>query len=505
MYAQPANRIQILPTVGLIVLILVTAGFSALMVVFGGPILTALFAITCLGLFFALSPNLMLWTVILGSLIFVGVAQLYYPPLSLIRWLLPFATAALLIHVFSNSVARRPSERGSIPALLWWAIAFMLIGVVSTLINWQSALNAIQGVKLYFSIWGLLFGLVLLNWKPESLDRIPRFFFWLAVLQLPFVLHQFFYLAPAREHLWVYGVVPLDVVAGTFGAAMEGGGKNSGLGAFLVITLGLILQMWKDKVASLSKLVVALPFIMIPLLLNESKISVFLMLMVFVLIFRDDIFHNPVRFLLASLFLLMLSYSLLFAYAETYGHGKITPIESIEKAIDRNVGHAGHGSLQLNRVTVLSHWASEHFPKDIPGALIGHGLGASHESTEGVLDVSNLTKSRYHGKGIGLTGISALLWDTGIFGLSCIFGMLAASYVTAGRLCRNHYMRNRWRSSLFKGYQSVIFVFGVMLFHNNHFVLDITFQTLVLLVIGHIGYWGFREQRKQVRAVFTQN
>ena len=95
MYAQPVNRIQILPTVGLIALILVTAGFSALMVVFGGPILTALFAIACLGLFFALSPNLLLWAVILGSLIFVGVSQLYYPPLSLIRWLIPFATAAL--------------------------------------------------------------------------------------------------------------------------------------------------------------------------------------------------------------------------------------------------------------------------------------------------------------------------------------------------------------------------------------------------------------------------
>src|SRR3989339_492347 len=130
MYAHPVNRIQILPTVGLIALILVTAGFSALMVVFGGPILTALFAIACLGLFFALSPNLLLWAVILGSLIFVGVSQLYYPPLSLIRWLIPFATAALLIHVFTNSLVRLPRERGSIPALLWWAIAFMLVGVV---------------------------------------------------------------------------------------------------------------------------------------------------------------------------------------------------------------------------------------------------------------------------------------------------------------------------------------------------------------------------------------
>lgn len=505
MYAQPVNRIQILPTVGLIALILVTAGFSALMVVFGGPILTALFAIACLGLFFALSPNLLLWAVILGSLIFVGVSQLYYPPLSLIRWLIPFATAALLIHVFTNSVVRLPSERGSIPALLWWAIAFMLVGVVSTFMNWQSAVNVVQGVKLYFSVWGLLFGLVLLNWKPTTLDRVPQFFFWLAVLQLPFVLHQFFYLAPAREHLWVYGVVPLDVVAGTFGATMEGGGKNAGLGAFLVITLSLILQMWKDKVASLSKLVVALPFVMIPLLLNESKVSVFLMLMVFAFIFRSDIVHNPARFLLASLFSLMLGYSLLFAYAETYGHGKVTPTEALEKAIDLNVGHTGYGSLQLNRVTVLSHWASEHFPENISGALIGHGLGASHESTEGVLGVSNLTKSRYYGKGIGLTGISALLWDTGILGVACIVGMLAASFVTAGRLCRDHYMKNRWRSSLFRGYQSVILVFGVMLFHNNYFVLDITFQTLMLLVIGHIGYWAFREQRKQVRAVFTQN
>lgn len=488
MYAQPVNRMQILPAVGLIALILITAGFSSLMVVFGGPILTALFAIACLGLFFTLSPNLLLWAVIFGSLIFVGVAQLYYPPLSLIRWLIPFATVALLIHVLINSAVRLPSERGSIPALLWWAIAFMVMGVVSTLLNWQSAINAIQGVKLYFSVWGLLFGLVLLNWKPGSLDKVPQFFYWLVILQLPFVLHQYFYLVPERAYLWRYGVVPLDVVAGTFGADMQGGGKSAALGAFLVVTLALLLQMWKDKMVSFFKLVIALPFVVIPLLLNESKVSVLLLIVVFIFLYRDDIFRKPARFILASLFASVLVYGLLIAYAETYGHGKITPMESVDMAIDANLGHTGYGGMELNRATVLAHWASEHFPKNVPAALIGHGLGASHESTEGAIGVDNLATGQYYRKGIGLTSVSAILWDTGILGLICIIGLLVSSFLASGRLSRAAYKRDRWHSALFRGYQSAILVFVVLLFHSNFFVLDITFQTLMLFVIGHIGY-----------------
>ena len=114
----------------------------------------------------------------------------------------------------------------------------------------------------------------------------------IALLQLPFAAHQYLCLVPKRIGLGE-GIVPADVVAGTFGATLLGGGANAVLAAFLVIVVGLLLALWKNGVLSAADGQLLSLLLLTPLLVNQAKVAVLYLPLMFVVIFYRDIVRRP--------------------------------------------------------------------------------------------------------------------------------------------------------------------------------------------------------------------
>ena len=459
------------------------------------PLAGLLPIIMLLGLAIVARKELLLYVTMFIALLVAGLAQLYFPPLSFVRWIVPITSTLLLIHLIPFKLGERDVSR-SMPWLLRWALIYFVVTIFSSLINWRGSIEFMQGVKLYFQLWGLLFGLTLISWRPSVLDGVLKALLLLAVIQLPFVLHQYVFIVPAREGLWQLGVVPLDVVAGTMGANYFGSGQNVVLSFFLVSTFGVLAALWREKVVRYWLFLIATPFLLVPLFLNESKFAVVILLVVLAFVFRKDIYQKPFRFILISVVTTLLVIGLLVSYSMSFGKGR-TLAETVEFTIESNVGSRGYAGMVLNRWTVLSFWESKHGLDNLPETLVGHGLGASHESTQSALvsSTNTLADTLYRGYGIGLTSVSSILWDAGLIGIASLLFMFVSAYLGAWRLSRLN-VSNPWHRGVFEGLQAVIMAAGLMLFHSNYFVLDPAFQSLIYFVFGYIGFWAVRNTNR---------
>lgn len=484
----PANRSA---TLLIYILVMLIALFTSVVMAVIDPLAGLLPIIMLLGLVIAIRKEPLLYVSMFIALLVAGLTQLYFPPLSFVRWIIPITSTLLLVHLIPFRIGERDASR-SMPWHLRWALVFFVAAIFSSLINWRGSIEFVQGVKLYFQLWGLLFGLTFIRWRPSVLDGVLKALLLLAVIQFPFVLHQYVFIVPAREGLWQLGVVPLDVVAGTMGANYFGSGQNAVLSFFLVSTVGVLAALWREKVVRLWLFLIATPFLLVPLFLNESKFALVILLVVLAFVFRKDVYQNPLRFILVSLVTILLVIGLLVSYSMSFGKGR-SLAETVEFTIESNSGSRGYAGMALNRWTALSFWVSKHGLDDLPETLVGHGLGASHELTQSVLvsSTNTLADTQYRGYGIGLTSVSSILWDAGLIGIVSLLFMFVSAYLGARQLSRLH-VSNPWLNGVFEGLQAVVIAAGLMLFHSNYFVLDPAYQSLIYFVFGYIGFWSVR-------------
>ena len=216
----------------------VVAGIIAGFVAASGKFLyAALFGAVVIGSLIAASPYLLFWITVSIGLVVAGVTQLYAPGLQQVRWLVILASLGLILHVLMSRFSISTSSiQSKVPAIIWCAVAFILVTIFSVIVNAPSVTTTISGLKGYFQVSGLLFGLAFLLWPIKFIVKLPKVFFWVALLQVPLALHQYFVLVPMRAHEMVrHGLIPLDIISGTFGGDIDGGGMNSLLAAFQMI------------------------------------------------------------------------------------------------------------------------------------------------------------------------------------------------------------------------------------------------------------------------------
>jgi hypothetical protein len=133
--------------------------------------------------------------------------------------------------------------------------------------------------------------------------------------------------------------------------------------------------------------------------------------------------------------------------------------------------------------------------------LLGHGPGASREPDDTtMLEVNGtLAQKKYPGLRIGYTGLSTLLWDTGLIGTVCVLGMFGSAFFMAGRLAA-HYRQRRdaFHTALFEGLQAAVAVLVLSLAHKNFFAVHLPYQAIVYLLIGFIAHSSLVIARRQV-------
>lgn len=473
-------------------LVILAASLMALLfglvAVTADPVLVALATSMLIGLAFLARPVWMIWLILCFGLLVAGVITIWAEgAASKAVWGISAIGFTLMGLAFFRATTRSGITKGT-PAFVWLALAFMLYSVLSAILNWLSVYEVLSGFKRYFQVAGILFALAWLPVGEKDIARWRTFFLVVALVQLPWALYELVKLVPIREGLrYAYpGLVPIDVVAGTFGANMTSGGANAEMATFLIVMLLLLLARLRERLLPQGRLIWLAPLILAPLFLGETKVVVVLLPLAFLTLYRRELLARPHVALVGLALGTMLTVSAGYAYL-TMMNRSLDAV--VADTLRYNIHEQGYGGYALNRTTVLTFWAKRQDLHDPGGALFGHGLGSAHDPTAGHI------ARRYPGYGIGLTAASTLLWEQGILGTALFLTMLALAWRAAGQVCKR--ATAIWMQADAAAIQAALPLFAFYLIYRATLLELLSFQIVFYGLLGYLA-WLARRVGRQV-------
>ncbi len=436
-------------------------------------------------------PRVAVWVAAIGALSIAGLVELYLPGFQAIRWVFSLLSLSLVLIAALRYLGSSHPPGSTDPGVARLAVlcmSFVFCTVAAAMSVGMSASDAVVAFKNYFQMWGLICALALFDYSHRQASRFISLLAGLSLIQMPFVLHQYLVLVPKRssqaaaEHF----VVAIDVVAGTFGGSMVGGGRSNDLAILAALAIVFFFARWKFGKAKLSSTLFCSFIAFMPMLFSEAKLSLVLIPFGLFLLFPRAIFERPFAALLGFGGLLGVLVLVVVVYANLPGADaqRSASVQAyVDEALAYNIGNKDYGSGRLNRSTVYSFWWKEHVARgDLKGALFGHGPLQSAPPAAGAKET--FASRNFRGYTIGLTGWSTLLWDVGLFGSTAMLAMLSYAWVHARRLLK------RCDQGELKPYLATAMVampmFMVSMLHSNYIAFDLGFQTMLALFLGFI-------------------
>lgn len=460
--------------------------FAGLVATTGSLFLTGIIAAAISGIFLVFAPLPLLWLVIIGSTTVAGLTSLYFPEAGPLRWgfvigAVFLGLAAIMRHLLDRITMQQGAAR-QFDAMFFWAVLYFLIVVASSLYSGGLNFGSVVGLKNHFQVWGILLAFMFIPMSLRHANAFVYYFLFLGSIQLVPVLHQYFTLTQQRA-----GLTEVDVVVGTFVGSMHGGGANALLAMVQVICIAILAGFWRRKKIGGISIIAASLFLLIPALLNEAKIVLVALPLALGVVFWDYLKRRIGVLLISSALLIPVLLGILWGQAEImreHNAGKNKDLESfVQITIDYNVGDRGHGRYILNRTTVYPFWWSEHGVHNMLQTFVGHGAASSKDTGAG-LSERTLALTRYPGYGVGLTGVSALLWETGVLGLTAVIGLFVSAFRLTGRLAGQYHGTQTGMN--IRAVRAGLAVFAVSLLHNQSFVFEMGYQTVLMLLLGYV-------------------
>lgn len=454
-----------------------------------------------------LNPSFAVTALAVAALVVVGTMQLYLPSYQMVGWAVAGTTFVMGLYVFVERSLSLDKNKAPVSPIMFFAVLLIFLAVVSSVLNNNSMNLVAFGLKGYFQVAGLFFAICLLRWKDASINRLPAALIVVGLVQLPFVIQQYLVLVPARQNLGK-GIVAEDIVSGTMGGSMLGGGSNAVLSLLMITVIALLAGLYKNHRMRLLPALSLIVLCALPLFVNANRAALLYLPLAYLIIFKDDAVKHPLRVIGTGLAMCLLFVALIWANA-TLG-SRSEDFDSwqdfLSITIERNSEEEfGWGEYDLNRVTVLSHWAGEHTRgADIPQIIFGHGPGQSREAMGRNTDaigaksqIRTLARTKYPSVGIGLTGVSAILWELGVLGLLVVIAMFWSAY----RAC--NYLLSRfedysYRKGVVEGLRAAVIVLAISLFFKNAFVFHLPFQALLFTILGVLAFWQRSEHEKEL-------
>ncbi len=415
----------------------------------------------------------------LVSLFFDSVAIKMLWGISILGFMLLFAALYRLITT--------PQLIKSTPAFIWIALLFFIYAIVDSVLQLYSAKEVIGGFKRYFQVWGLLLALSWIDFSKKNIERWCMIVLIICLLQVPFCLHQNLFLVPLREGYVAShpGLVPIDVVAGTFGAKMQGGGNNAEMATTLIMIFAFLLARFSEKVMTAKKLFWVSLLLLSPLCMGETKIVVIFFPLMFAALYRKELLTRPhyavAALILASLFTAIALNAYMIVTKKTLD-------ELVFETLRYNVYEVGYGNYYLNRTTVLTFWAQHQSLADPLSFLFGNGLGSAKEGSDDV--ASGHIDALYPNYGIGFTGTSMLLWELGIVGVSLFLLMMVLAWRCASRLIAQA-VDPIVRADA-TAIQAAIALFTVYPLYRDTLLTALSFQMIFSAMLGYLA-WMYKQ------------
>lgn len=466
--------------VGLTLLVVVVSLLLALVALSANPIAVALGAAMLLAPILIARPTLGIWAILLSSMLVAGTLPIWTEgSATKVVWAISMLSFLLLFVVLVRALVTPGFTRGT-PAFVWIALALMVFAVFTTLLQWSTAYEALSGIKRYFQAFGLLFALAWLPLEAGDFRRWRRFFVFVAAIQLPWAIYERIRLVPIREGFkGLYpGLVPIDVVSGTFGANMTQGGASGAMAAFLILMLAFLLARWREGLLHGTRMLMLGLLVTIPVFLGETKIAVVLLPLTFALLYRRELLRRPHLAVLGLCVGAALTIGTVYAYLAIMDYRSLA--EYFVNTLAYNFQDRGHGGFALNRTTALHFWWVQQSWADPLGAVLGNGLGSAHDLTGGHI------ARRHIGYGVGITAASSLLWDLGAVGFSLALALPLSAWYCASRLVRH--ARDAMVRADAAAIEVAMLIFVVFLFYRTDAIQTLTFQIVFACLFGYLAW-----------------
>jgi hypothetical protein len=487
----PSLNPGLLAKIGLLFGVLAVAVFFGLVAVTASPIFVGLAAGLLIGAALLGKPIWNMWLILSLGLLVNGILPLFFDAVaSKAAWGISLLGFILLISVFFTLVTKREVTKNT-PAFIWVALAFMLLIVTTSLAQWHGLGEFLGGIKRYFQVWGLMFAVAWLRVDQPMIRRFLRFMLVIAIIQFPFALYELIKLVPLREALVdAYpGMVPIDVVAGTFGASLHGGGSSGQMAAFLIIIFAFLLARWNGKALTFGKLAFMSICVLIPLFMGETKNVVVLLPLMFLVLYRFEVIRRPHYALFGLVVLTLITVLAGYVYLTI---DKVDLHDLIYDTLRYNVYEHGYGGYALNRTTVFPFWLKEQGLQHPVSFVFGNGIG-SVQSPFGSLTPGHIALL-YPLYGLGLNAGSTLLWDTGVFGSGLFLMILGLAWRSANQLRRDSVSRTVRADAL--AIQAAIVLFAFELIYSESILDSLNFQIVFTMLLGYLA-WLHRQRVNQ--------
>ena len=476
---------RVLSKIGFLFLIFGLTVFFGLLAITANPVFISIGVGLLLAPLLLAKPDWNIWIILVGGLLVAGVIPIWVDGMaSKAIWVISLLAFVLMFSALFRAVSKSKTIRNT-PAFVWLALIFMIVTVLNGLAQWSSLYEFSSGFKRYFQAIGLLFALAWLGFTERQVRSWRVFFIIVAVTQLPWAIYQLVDLVPMREGIRsAYpGMVPVDIVAGTFGSHIYTGGANAEMATFLIVMLAFLLSHRREKLLGFRSYLLLLPFVLFPLFMGETKVVILLLPVMFLTLYRREFITRPHHAFLAVVM------CTLIMGAAGYAYLNVTKAKSLDALVtdtlDYNVHEKGHGTNVLNRSTVITFWTKQQGWHDPASTIFGSGLGTAHDSTGG-----SLIKSEYGGYGIGLTAISSLLWEQGIFGTALFLSILIYAWRTAGKLQLEG--KHPWVRADAAAIQAAVPIFAFYLFYRNALLEMMPFQIFFYSLLGYLAWLHYR-------------
>ncbi|MDD5277470.1 MAG: hypothetical protein PHR16_15490 [Methylovulum sp.] len=433
-----------------------------------------------------------IWLVLFLGLLIVGPVPLYNSSLDpKAGWPVQILCFFLMFVALFKVVTNAETPKNT-PAYIWLMLGFFIFAVLNSMINWHSPVEFFGGIKRYFQMWGLLFALCWLDFDGRYINRWRVFFIIVALVQLPFCLYELIVWVPIRDAVrgYIPGLVPVDIIGGTFGSVPYGGGASGEMATFLVIVMAFLLSRKMQKVLSVRWLILLMPGVLAPLFVGETKAVIVMFPLMFLVLYRRDLLAKPhyavVALIVGTLLTLGMGYAYLLVTEMTFD-------KLFADTVSYNLEEKGYGNNFLNRTTALTFWASHQGWHDPISLVFGNGLGSAHEKTGGHIDI------HYPRYGIGLTAASTLLWDTGVFGCGLVVTIFSLAWHTAGRLYQES-IEPTVRADA-AAIQAALALFVFHIFYRLDLLETVSYQIVFTSVMGYLAWLYRRHTALTARSV----
>lgn len=415
----------------------------------------------------------------------------YYLKISQAPWL-PYALCLFMwLKLLVDRLAWRKSTSLApvTPAFILALYVFFITALAATLINGTPLFSALVGAKNFIFVWSVTFLVASGAVDERYLRNAWIGVLLLAVLQTPFAIAQ---------HFMEYRVTGnWDAVVGTFGGDPEGGGSSGSMAIFLILAIGAAVALLRVRCIPVwfGTLVIAAAGCAV--MMAEIKVVFFLLPVMLALVLVRDLTRRPL-FALGAVGLAVVLLAGIGTYYRTVYYGDVSAarradlrsyvdyvlrVDTTPDFVNRRTGEVS----RLGAPLLWGRWAGEY---GADKTLVGYGMTASRTSrTIGVG-----AAQKHHSFRLTTSGLTVLLWETGLIGASSFLLMLLLAAAAAWRLDANPAVPTFHRAALQASAASLVVVL-LSSAYNSSLVDGPSLQVFIAFVVGYVLFWYRRSPR----------